>query len=46
VPDEARVLDLARGLQAHFEPDIPYTHPSDWRALAKSLAEVLLVSAE
>jgi hypothetical protein len=39
--DGGRVLDLADGLRAHFEPDIPYTHPSDWRALAAALAEVL-----
>jgi hypothetical protein len=41
VTKDERVLDLAKGLQAHFEPDIPYTHPSDWRALATSLAQVL-----
>src|SRR5260370_31089691 len=40
-----RVIDLAKGLQAHFEPDIPYTHPSDWRALATALAEELQVHA-
>src|SRR5260370_17100260 len=34
-----RVIDLAKGLQAHFEPDIPYTHPSDWLALATPLAQ-------
>jgi len=39
--EDARVLDLAKGLQARFEPDIPYTHPSDWQALAQELAEVL-----
>jgi hypothetical protein len=43
VTDDVRVLDLAKGLQAHFEPDIPYTHPSDWRALAIALAEELKV---
>jgi len=36
-----RVLDLAKGLQAHFEPDIPYTHPSEWRALGQALASEL-----
>jgi hypothetical protein len=41
VTDDARVLDLVKGLQAHFEPDIPYTHPTDWRALAEALAEAL-----
>lgn len=40
IKDE-RVLDLAKGLQAHFEPDIPYTHPSDWRVLAEALARKL-----
>jgi hypothetical protein len=45
VTDDARVADLAKGLQAHFEPDIPYTHPSDWRALATALAEALRVEA-
>ena len=43
VTDDERVLDLAKGLAAHFEPDIPYTPLSDWRALAKALAEVLSV---
>ena len=41
VTREERVLDLAKRLQAHFEPDIPYTPPPDWRALATALAEVL-----
>jgi hypothetical protein len=39
-PDD-RVTDLAKGLQVHFEPDIAYTHPSDWRALAEALAKEL-----
>jgi hypothetical protein len=38
---DERVHDLAKGLQAHFEPDIPYTHPADWRGLANALAELL-----
>jgi hypothetical protein len=38
---EERLNDLAKGLAAHFEPDIPYTHPADWRGLAKVLADVL-----
>lgn len=38
---EQRVRDLAKGLQAHFEPDVPYTHPGDWQALAEALAAVL-----
>jgi hypothetical protein len=42
---EMRVSDLAKGLQAHFEPDIPYTHSADWRALAGALADVLQRSA-
>jgi hypothetical protein len=37
---EDRVLDLAKGLQAHFEPDIPYTPLSEWLHLARRLAEV------
>ena len=36
-----RVLDLAKGLQSHFEPEIPYTHPSDWRALATALSDAM-----
>lgn len=36
-----RVLDLSKGLQAHFEPDIPYTSESAWLHLAKVLAGVL-----
>jgi len=38
--DEQRINDLAKGLQAHFEPDIPFTHPDDWRALAAELVTV------
>ena len=38
---EDRVLDLAKGLQAHFEPDVPYTHWSEWLHLANVLAAVL-----
>jgi hypothetical protein len=37
---EDRILDLAKGLQAHFEPDIPYTPLSEWLHLARILAEV------
>jgi hypothetical protein len=36
-----RVLDLAKGLQSHFEPDVPYTPFSDWRCLAEALAQAL-----
>jgi hypothetical protein len=36
-----RVLDLAKGLQAHFEPDKLYTPLSDWCRLAEALAKVL-----
>ena len=35
------VLDLAKGMQAHFEPDIPYTPLSDWLSLARLLAQIL-----
>jgi hypothetical protein len=38
---EDRSLDLAKGLQAHFEPVIPYTPLSEWLHLARILAEVL-----
>jgi hypothetical protein len=38
---EDRVLDLAKGLQAHFEPDIPHTPLSEWLYLARILAQVL-----
>jgi hypothetical protein len=36
-----RVLDLAKGLQAHFESDTPYTPLSDWYGLAEALAEAI-----
>ena len=39
---EDQVLDLAKGLQAHFEPDIPYTPLSEWLHLARILADVLV----
>jgi hypothetical protein len=38
---EDRVLDLAKGLQAHFEPDTPYTPLSEWLHLAGILATLL-----
>ena len=38
---EQRVDDLIKGLQAHFEPDVSYTHVNDWRSLAEPLADVL-----
>jgi hypothetical protein len=38
--DEDRVLDLAKGLQAHYEPDVPYTPLSEWLHLARILAAV------
>ena len=38
---EQRVLDLVKGLQSHFEPDIPSTHVSDWHSLAEPLADIL-----
>jgi hypothetical protein len=38
---DERVLDLAKGLQARFEPDIPYTPLCDWRAFAGALAPEL-----
>ena len=39
--DEQRIKDLAKGLQAHFEPDVPYTPMSEWLHLARLLAGVL-----
>lgn len=36
-----RVLDLAKGLQSHFEPSTPYTPLSEWLHLAGILARVL-----
>ena len=36
-----RIKDLIKGLQAHFEPDIPYTHVNDWHALGEALADAL-----
>jgi hypothetical protein len=40
-----RVLDLAKGLQAHFEPTQQYTPLSEWLHLAKILAELLASNA-
>jgi hypothetical protein len=37
---EDRVLDLAKGLQSHFEPDTPFTPLSEWLHLARRLADV------
>ena len=42
--EEDRALDLAKGLQAHFEPDIPYTPKSEWLHLAKILQAILTSS--
>jgi hypothetical protein len=39
---EDRVLDLAKGLQAHFEPEKLYTPLSEWLHLARILAEVFV----
>ena len=41
VRKEDRIADLAKGLISHFEPDVPYTHPSEWCHLAGKLGEVL-----
>jgi len=41
---EDRVLDLSKGMQAHFEPDIPNTSMSAWLNLARVLAEILAKS--
>lgn len=38
--DQQRVLDLAKGLQAHYEPDVLYTPPNEWLHLAGILAGV------
>src|SRR5947209_3658528 len=39
--EEEWVLDLAKGLQAHFEPNRLYTPMTDWLHLARALAGVL-----
>lgn len=41
-----RIRDLVKGLRAHFEPDIAYTHVNDWRALVEPLADVLEGTSE
>jgi len=38
---DQKINDLRKGLQAHSEPDIPYTPDSDWRRLAGVLLDVL-----
>jgi hypothetical protein len=38
---EERVLDLSKGMQSHFEPDIPYSSESAWLHLAGVLAQIL-----
>jgi hypothetical protein len=38
---EDRVLDLAKGLQAHFAPGTPCTPLSEWLHLAGILARAL-----
>jgi len=40
VADEQRITDLAKGLQAHYEPD-RHTPFSEWEHLAAILARVL-----
>jgi hypothetical protein len=37
---EDRVLDLAKGMQAHFEPGTPHTPLSEWLHLARLLGRV------
>jgi len=39
-----RIRDLAKGLQAHFEPDVPYTPDAEWVHLATLLGDVFLNS--
>ena len=39
--NDNRILDLAKGLQSHFEPDVPYTHFNEWMHLATVVAAVL-----
>ncbi len=41
VTADDRILDLAKGLQAHFEPSTPYTPLSEWLHLAGILARAL-----
>jgi hypothetical protein len=42
---EERVLDMSKGMQAHFEADIPYASVSSWLNLASVLAEILAKTA-
>ena len=37
---EDRAIDLAKGLQAHFEPEIPYTEFGEFVHLARILLNV------
>ena len=39
--NEDRILDLAKGMQAHFEPDFAYTPLNEWLHLAHKLADVI-----
>lgn len=39
--NDDRVLDLAKGLQARFEPDALYTHFGEWMHLATVVAAIL-----
>ena len=40
--DAQRINDLAKGLRAYFEPDVPYTPLTDWEALASALVREFL----
>lgn len=44
--DEDRIRDLVKGLQSHFEPGVPYTHPTDWRCLATELVRVFMARTD
>ena len=46
VTNEDRIRDLVRGLQSHFEPGVPYTHPTDWRCLAEELVGVFMTATD
>ncbi|MCB9951684.1 MAG: hypothetical protein H6824_11945 [Planctomycetaceae bacterium] len=41
-----RIRDLIKGFQAHFEPDIPYTHVDDWRAIVEPIVDVLELNSK
>ena len=45
-PSQIDLWDHKPGLKAHFEPNIPYTHPSDWLHLSSLLVETYIRRVE